>query len=254
MAAFLATLSAVGAGNWEICKRHRLWGTGTSTHAKHAARKVEPGDELFVWQSGAGLLAHAQIENAANAVTDSSSIPWPDPARYSFTFQIAVDLELAEPASDRFKDHRSVRFGIRTHELQAGLIAISDDVAAALRSAFNGHVLDDVDQEVPTAVEPKETTVDDVASVGLDRDRRWARPMAGVYLRPASSVTEVLLTLYRRVADDEDGELLVVGDERDRVLVERELSLEPFVEMRGRLRFVTGDELAAELQRRFPRS
>jgi hypothetical protein len=77
--------------------------------------------------------------------------------------------------------------------------------------------------------------------------------MAGVYLRPASTVTEVLLTLYRRVADDEDGELLVVGDERDRVLVERELSLEPFIEMRGRVRFVTGDELAAELQRRFPR-
>jgi hypothetical protein len=34
--------------------------------------------------------------------------------------------------------------------------------------------------------------------------------------------------------------------------VERELSLEPFIDMRGRVRLATGDELAAELQRRFP--
>lgn len=53
-------------------------------------------------------------------------------------------------------------------------------------------------------------------------------------------------------ADDEDGELLVVGDACDRHLVEWELRLPPFVEVRGRLPFVAGDELAAELQRRFP--
>jgi hypothetical protein len=35
-------------------------------------------------------------------------------------------------------------------------------------------------------------------------------------------------------------------------LFERELSLEPFIDMRGRVRFVTGDELAPELQRRLP--
>ena len=47
-------------------------------------------------------------------------------------------------------------------------------------------------------------------------DGRWNKAIAGVYLRPARSATEALQALYRRVADDEDGELLVVGDEADR--------------------------------------
>jgi hypothetical protein len=252
---FLATLSAAAASNWAICKRHGLWGTGTSSHAKHAARSVAPGDDMFVWQSGAGLIARARVLTSAREVTDAGSVPWPDPQRYSYTFGIEVLEEFEEPIGDRFKDHRSIRFGIRTHELQAGFIQVSDEVAAALRSALGdigSHPSDDADPSEGSSLEAEPSP--EAPSEVTYRDRRWARPMAGVYLRPASSVTEVLLTLYRRVADDEDGELLVVGDERDRVLVERELSLEPFVEMRGRLRFVTGDELAAELQRRFPRS
>ena len=273
MAAFLATLSATGAGNWKICKRHRLWGTGGSSHAKHAARNVGSGDELFVWQSGAGLLAQASVESAARPVTDRGVVPWPQPERYTYLFDIALTRELESPIGDRFKDHRSIRFGIRTHELQAGLIRISDDVATALRAALFDEELIHADREVDVAVRPKEpvappplaprTVSVPEASETPERepvqdepyrDRRWSRPMAGVYLRPSSSVTEVLLTLYRRAADDEDGELMVVGDERDRMAVERELTQEPFTELRGRLRFVTSDELAAELQRRFPRT
>jgi hypothetical protein len=272
--AFLATLSATGAGNWEICKRHRLWGTGGSSHAKHAARNLGPGDELFVWQSGAGLRAYASIESEARAVTDVGTVPWPQPERYTYLFDIAVARELGEPIGDRFKDHRSLRFGIRTHELQAGLIRISDDVAAALRAALYGEELvvaaedDSVERPKPADVPVTGAAPEPVAPLEAVearpeqprpddepyRDRRWSRPMAGVYLHSSSSVTEVLLTLYRRAADDEDGELLVVGDERDRSVVERELLQEPFTELRGRLRFVTGDELAAELQRRFPRT
>lgn len=255
MPVFLATLSAAAASNWAICKRHGLWGTGTSPMAKKAARQVSPGDDVFVWQSGAGLIARARILSSARAVSDIGEVPWPQPERYSYTFGIEVQEELEEPIGDRFKDHRSIRFGIRTHELQAGFIQVSDEVAASLRSA-----LPDVGGAPPDDTGPSEERSLEAES-GPDappdvpyRDRRWARPMAGVYLRPANTVTEVLLNLYRRVADDDDGELLVVGDERDRVLVERELSLEPFIEMRGRVRFVTGDELAAELQRRFPRS
>ncbi len=254
MPAFLATLSAAAAGNWAICKRHGLWGTGTSSHAKHAARNVSPGDDLFVWQSGAGLIAHARIVTPARAVTDPGELPWPEPQRYSYTFGISVQQELDEAIGDRFKDHRSIQFGIRTHELQAGLIQISEEVAASLRLALHhsGIALsEDAERSQPSNV-GTDASPDPPPDVQYP-DRRWARPMAGVYLRPATTVTEVLLTLYRRVADDEDGELLVVGDERDRHLVERELRLEPFVEMRGRVRFVTGEELAAEPQRRFPR-
>jgi hypothetical protein len=129
MASYLATLSAAAASNWAICKRHRLWGTGTSSHAKHAARHVAQGDELFVWRSGAGLIARARITSAARAVTNPGEVPWPEPQRYTFTFGIEVEQELESPVGDHFKDHLSVRFGIRTHELQAGLIHVGDDVA-----------------------------------------------------------------------------------------------------------------------------
>lgn len=254
MPTFLATLSAAAASNWAICKRHRLWGTGTSSTAKRAARNVAPGDELFVWQAGAGLIARAEIRSAAREVLDPASVPWPEPQRYSYTFEIDVQQELNQPVTDRFKDHRSTRFGIRTHEVQAGLIQIDEAVAASLRSAFGD--FDDEPIEDSKPPEPQSPKLEPTPAVQPEvsrRDRRWARPMAGVYMRSGSTVTEVLLTLYRRVADDEDGEMLVVGDERDRVLVERELSLEPFIEMRGRIRFVTGQELATELQRRFPR-
>jgi hypothetical protein len=252
--AFLATLSAAAASNWGICKRHGLWGTGTSWTAKKAARNVSPGDDLFVWQSGAGLIARARIVTTARAVRNHAEVPWPEPQRYSFTFGISVEQELDEPIGDRFKDHHSIQFGIRTHELQAGLIQIGDDVAASLRSAFNDFDVARI-EELDASPSPRfiaDASPDPPPAVQYP-DRRWARPMAGVYLRPASTVTELLLALYRRVADDEDGELLVVGDERDRHLVERELRLEPFIEMRGRVRFVTGEELAAEFQRRFPK-
>ncbi len=253
MAAFLATLSAAAAENWAICKRHGLWGTGTSSHAKHAARSVTPGDELFVWKSGAGLIARARILSSARRVTSLGEVPWPQPERYTYTLAISVQDELDDAASDRFKDHRSIRFGIRTHELQAGLIEIDDEVASSLRSAVGDPSSPPIEEDEPLerpspATQPDTNRVPDLPH----RDRRWSRPMAGVYLRPADTVTEVLLSLYRRVADDEEGELLVVGDEGDRHLVERELGMEPFIEMRGRVRFVTGEELAAELQRRFP--
>jgi hypothetical protein len=253
MAMFLATLSAAGASNWAICKHHALWGTGTSPMAKKAARQVAPGDDLFVWQSGAGLIARARIVTTARAVSNIGEVPWPNPQRYSYTFGIDVQQELSQPIGDRFKDYRSIRFGIRTHELQAGFIQVNPEVAASLRSAFEAGT-DSTDFDEPqggTGLKVQESP--EVQPDVPHRDRRWARPMAGVYLRSGSTVTEVLLALYRRVADDEDGEMVVVGDERDRVLVERELSHEPFIEMRGRVRFVTSEELAAELQRRFPR-
>jgi hypothetical protein len=263
MNAFLATLSAAASGNWEICKRHRLWGTGTSSHARGAAVRIRPGDVVYVWQSGRGLLAKAEAKSAARQPR-IDEVPWPDPARYSYIFDIDVLAELRNPIADRFKEHRSVRFGIRTHELQSGFISISADVAAALEDAVGGRmpspqpsVVTATDQLREETAEPTESPVVPIATPTDDAVRapgseaRWGRPLAGVYLRPASSITEALLALYRRVADDQDGELLIVGDERDRGAVENELRQPPFSDIRHSVRFVTGAELASEIARRF---
>lgn len=132
--------------------------------------------------------------------------------------------ELSEPIPDRFKDHRSVTFGIRTRELQAGFISISPDVAARIADAVSeagGPVrVADTSPKAPLPVaepvvaanyavadRPSASEQSDLPKARTDA--RWARPLTGVYLRPAPSVTEVLLALYRRVADDENGELLI---------------------------------------------
>jgi hypothetical protein len=241
MASFLATLSAAASGNWEICKRHGMWGTGTSRTAQRAAEQVRAGDAIYVWQSGKGLIAKATARSSAREAT-LAEVPWPDPGRYSYIFDIDVVGELPEPVADRFKEYRSIRFGLRSHELQSGFIRI--DVATAAR-------LDDAVAGI-AAVSSTPTARDDrVVEQREGTDARPSGQLCGVYLRPASSVTEVLLALYRRVGGDDHGELFVVGDERHRAEVEHELSEEPFSAMRGRLRFVTGEQLAAEVSHRF---
>jgi hypothetical protein len=250
MAAFLATLSAKAADNWTICKRHGLWGTASSSHATHAVRQLMPSDLVYVWLSGKGLLAKARATTSADEVRSTTAVPWPEPERYRYTFGLKVLVEFDEPIPDRFKDHRSIEFGLRTHELQAGLIRLDDETARRLEAAFPSAT------DPTRAPWPPPTTTHNVTPTPAKRephenDRRHSRPLAGVYLRPAQSATEALLALYRRVADDPDGELLVVGDEAGRAAVEGELGQEPFTELRGRVRFVTADQLADEIRSRF---
>ena len=72
-----------------------------------------PGDAVYVWQSGRGLLAKARATTVASEVTSTTVVPWPDPERYRYTFGLEVVEELDEPIADRFKNYRSVEFGLR---------------------------------------------------------------------------------------------------------------------------------------------
>lgn len=227
---FIATLSAVAADNWQICVAHSLWGVGSSAKAQKAARAVKRGDTIYVWQSGAGLLARAvALAPAKPAVT--ADVPWPQPERYTYTIEIRVDQQLEEPVPDSFPANVSTRFGIRSHVLQTGFYFVDDEVARAMDTVFAGR---------PATPAPNVTVAVPVEP---------SRPVvAGVYLEASSSVPEVLLALYRRTIDS-DGEVLVVGPESARRAVAEELTRPPFPEIADRVRFVTPEQLRAELTR-----
>ena len=81
---------AVGTeSNWDICKENSLWGTPSGSGAR-----VRRGDDLFLWKSGEGWLAHCQATTDAWAPSGVNEVPWPEPKRYRYLFGIEV---LSEP-------------------------------------------------------------------------------------------------------------------------------------------------------------
>jgi hypothetical protein len=187
--------------------------------------------------------------SAKAAVTPTRAVPWPDPHRYAYTFGIEVIAEFDEPIGDRFRDRRSIEFGVRGDWLQSGFVLIEDEAVAKLDSAFAETGIAAQPWPPPGAASPRAESPAPARAPASDG--RHGRPLAGVYLRPARTPTEALLALYRRVGDDPDGELLVIGDEVDRAAVEAELSEEPFVAIRDRVRFVTAEQLTIEISSRF---
>lgn len=226
MTELIATLSAEGASNWEICKRERLWGTGArNNHSKHAVSRTAVGDSLYVWQSGTGVIARARVTGRPFEFTSSRPAPWPQPETYVYGIPIEVDEELAEPAGDAFDGYRSQRFGVQTHQLQSGYAVLKPDQAEALESTFSD----------PTP-----------SPAALPADRP---ALAAVYLRSTSTVAEALLALYRQNrAAAEDGEFVIVGDESSRAEFEAELTKLPFDEISARIAFVTPAELEARIR------
>jgi putative restriction endonuclease len=81
---------AVGTdSNWDICKQHSLWGTPSGSGAR-----VRRGDDLFLWKSGEGWLAHCRATTDAWAPRGVNEVPWPEPERYRYLFGIEL---LSEP-------------------------------------------------------------------------------------------------------------------------------------------------------------
>jgi putative restriction endonuclease len=85
MGGWVASLSAEYWNNWEICLRDSWLGTGAPRGGG-----VRAGDEIFIWRSGVGLVAYCVAEADAEAVTATSHVPWPNPAKYRYVWPISV--------------------------------------------------------------------------------------------------------------------------------------------------------------------
>jgi hypothetical protein len=231
MADYIAALSAEYRGNWQICKRERLWGASQKGGSHGHGRQVHRGDRIFIWQSGEGLLAMCRATADSYEPTSVSEVPWPEPERYGWLMPIEVVAEMGVPIVDEFlpsgNGRVSRRFGLEMWRLRGGFEEVTREQGDRLAEPFG------------------------VASTTEGRpegDTPEREPIAAVFLQPASSLEAALLALYRRRDECEHGELLVVGQEADRPAFEREVENEPFAEIRECVRFVTREELADELR------
>jgi hypothetical protein len=92
MVGWVGALAPGTEDNWDICKRRNLWGTNA-----RSGGGVRRGDDLFIWWSGHGWLAHCRATTSARAVRGVEEVPWPDPRQYKYLFDIEV-LHEAAPA------------------------------------------------------------------------------------------------------------------------------------------------------------
>jgi hypothetical protein len=92
--AWVGALNVAHAGNWEICKAKKLWGSGAAS-----AKGVRAGDDFYVWRSGEGGGWFAQCRATSNArrPTAADPAPWPDGREYKWIFNIEILKESSAP-------------------------------------------------------------------------------------------------------------------------------------------------------------
>jgi hypothetical protein len=146
MTSFLATLSPKHPGNWEICKRNRLWGiVGRGNNWRSNAQKLRSGDRVFVWRSGrpdGGVLAQIEALGPVALVRPGDLVPWneTEPNWFGAVFPMRVTSELATPVPDSFPRSNGqvgLRFGFNNIVLQHIFEEIPADVANRLAAEFS---------------------------------------------------------------------------------------------------------------------
>jgi putative restriction endonuclease len=129
MAGWVGALAKGSESNWQICKTTGLWGTGSASGCR-----VTAGDELFVWLSGEGWLAHCVATTDGRAPASITEVPWPAPERYRYLFGIRVVAETSLPS---FMSASTLMRKTGLHTIRLGQFPRVDDEQAleALRAA-----------------------------------------------------------------------------------------------------------------------
>jgi hypothetical protein len=134
MSAYVFALRQEDAANWDICKAQRMIGVRTSQSGMTSARLIHPGDAIYVWRGGSGLIARLRATDSARP---AFNVPWPDPSSYSFVIPMEVEEELERAVPDSFPGNRKgLRFHIQNTDLQKSLRPLSDESEAALSLCF----------------------------------------------------------------------------------------------------------------------
>ncbi len=122
---------AVGTdANWDICKAHSLWGTPSGSGAR-----VLRGDDLFLWKSGEGWLAHCRATTDARRPRDVTEVPWPEPQRYRYLFGIEVLSEPPVPIAMRGAEGAALA-GLQATIRLGQFPALDDRSTAAVAALF----------------------------------------------------------------------------------------------------------------------
>jgi hypothetical protein len=91
LAGWVDSVAEHDQGNWAICRRLGLWGTASANPVNAVA-----GDDLFLWKSGQGWLAHCRLTGHPQRVLAGQALPWPATRKYQYTIPIDV---IAEPGT-----------------------------------------------------------------------------------------------------------------------------------------------------------
>lgn len=130
MTGWIGAIAAGTEANWEICKQYSLWGTPSRSGAR-----VRRGDDLFLWQSGDGWLAHCRATTDAWAPRDATEVPWPEPERYRYLFRIDVLREPSSPIT--MAGAEAARLAGLQSTIRLGQFpAIDDSAASAIARLF----------------------------------------------------------------------------------------------------------------------
>lgn len=88
MVGYVITVGTGRQKNWQLGRNNHIW----------AMRKnfgIRAGDDLFFWQSGEGLIAHAKATTDGTRVLNSDRLPWPDhdddPYRWKFGIEVVEE-------------------------------------------------------------------------------------------------------------------------------------------------------------------
>lgn len=144
MQSFVASIRPGRADNWSICRRESLWGiVGHGNNWRKNAEAVGGGDRIFVWRGGPpnnGFIAEARSLGAAEFVTPSTHVPWPDRSTFGAVVPIEIVAEAPSPLADTFPN-RNGRVGLRYRfnntVLQHVFEEIPDDVADRIARDFD---------------------------------------------------------------------------------------------------------------------
>ena len=133
MAGWVGAIAHGYEANWATCKQHGLWGTNS-----RRGGAVERGDELFIWQSKAGWLAHSRATSTAREPKGVWDVPWPEPEQYKYLFDIEVLRELAPPT---WMPGAELTEKVGLHTIQLGQFpALSEpDGLETVRTVFESH-------------------------------------------------------------------------------------------------------------------
>jgi putative restriction endonuclease len=123
---------AVGTeSNWDICKANSLWGTPS-----HSGARVRRGDDLFLWKSEEGWLAHCRATSDAWAPRAVTEVPWPEPERYRYLF--GVDVLSEPPAPVAMRGAAGAALAGLQSTIRLGQFPALDDVSTAAVAALFG--------------------------------------------------------------------------------------------------------------------
>ena len=131
MTGWIGAIAVGTESNWDICKEHSLWGTPSGSGAR-----VRRGDDLFLWKSGEGWLAHCRATTDAWAPRGVSEVPWPEPERYRYLFGIEVLSEPPVPIAMRGAEGAALA-GLQSTIRLGQFPALHDAATAAVADLFS---------------------------------------------------------------------------------------------------------------------